>query len=189
MLSVQPRWCEKIAIQEKSLEIRKTRPNIQTPFKCYIYQTKRNWVYKLLAKLRPLKGAQAIMDGQSRVIGEFVCNSIKAITASEFLVKEDADKAIQGSCLTRQEIIDYAGWKAGMCVYDCRTVYGWHISNLVIYDKPKPLSNFNQCHKCPYGDCENCIRHEYSCNGDYRLTRPPQSWCYVEELEGGEGNG
>lgn len=40
LISTKPRWCAKIANGEKPLEVRKTRPKIETPFKCYIYQTK-----------------------------------------------------------------------------------------------------------------------------------------------------
>ncbi len=39
MLSVRPKWCEKIASGEKTIEVRKTRPKLETPFKCYIYCT------------------------------------------------------------------------------------------------------------------------------------------------------
>lgn len=37
MLSVRPERCEKICCGEKTIEVRKTRPKLQTPFKCYIY--------------------------------------------------------------------------------------------------------------------------------------------------------
>ena len=40
LISIQPKWVEKIANGEKTIEVRKTRPNLQTPFKCYIYCTK-----------------------------------------------------------------------------------------------------------------------------------------------------
>ena len=39
MLSIRPKWCKKIVNGEKTIEVRKTRPNIATPFKCYIYCT------------------------------------------------------------------------------------------------------------------------------------------------------
>ena len=54
------------------------------------------------------------------------------------------------------------------------------ISDLIIYDKPKELGEFRQCHKCEY--LSHCKDGEYSCDGTHRLTRPPQSWCYVEEV-------
>ena len=37
LISIRPKWCEKIASGEKTIEVRKTRPKLQTPFKCYIY--------------------------------------------------------------------------------------------------------------------------------------------------------
>ena len=39
MLSIRPKWCEKIASGKKTIEVRKTRPKLETPFKCYIYCT------------------------------------------------------------------------------------------------------------------------------------------------------
>lgn len=39
LLSIRPKWCEKIANGEKIVEVRKTRPKMNTPFKCYIYCT------------------------------------------------------------------------------------------------------------------------------------------------------
>lgn len=40
MISIKPQWCELIAKKQKTIEVRKTRPKIKTPFKCYIYETK-----------------------------------------------------------------------------------------------------------------------------------------------------
>lgn len=39
MLSVQPKWCELIANGKKTIEVRKRRPKLETPFKVYIYCT------------------------------------------------------------------------------------------------------------------------------------------------------
>lgn len=192
MLSIQPRWCEKIAVQEKSLEVRKTKPSIQTPFKCYIYQTKRNWVYKLLAKLSSLKWARAVMAGQGKVIGEFICDHIRIITANDFIVAEDGERAIEGSCLTRQEVKGYAGWRKGVPIWECKDLYGWHISDLVIYDKPKPVSAFCVSGTCDERNCEICpwtnggiYTDDTHCKvdeGKKPLFKPPQSWYYLEEV-------
>lgn len=88
------------------------------------------------------------------------------------------------TCLTQDEMFDYIG--AG------NYGFGWHISDLKIYDKPKELSEF-YIRKFDNNDyCSGCIHHEtpiteYPCNDCRRdaferkyLTRPPQSWCYVE---------
>ena len=66
------------------------------------------------------------------------------------------------------------------------TFYGWHISDLVIYDKPKELSKFYKT--CGTQDCDGC--QFWFNNGEYaaceirsnrQLHRSPQSWCYVEK--------
>ena len=40
LLSIRPEWCVKILNGEKTVEIRKNRPKLKPPFKCYIYCTK-----------------------------------------------------------------------------------------------------------------------------------------------------
>lgn len=77
---------------------------------------------------------------------------------------------LEGSCLTLDELFDYGKWK---------TLYGWHISDLVIYDKPKELREFKKTCKetnlCYPDNCNRC--------GWNILLRPPQSWFYIEVLE------
>ena len=80
------------------------------------------------------------------------------------------------SCLTEQEICDYIGEKDG---------YGWHVSDLKIYDKPKELSEFTKYMDCKnYYDCcacHNWDRLNLKCIAmNNEVKRPPQSWCYVE---------
>lgn len=172
LISIQPKWCELIASGRKTIEVRKTKPNIPTPFKCYIYQTKRTWIYNIYSK---------IADWQQKVIGEFVCDGI--ISHCEM---GNADIAEQQGCIKREDLIRYACGKE---------LYGWHISDLKIYDKPKELCEFHQpCKNLEeyegevYCDCFNC---DYGEDSDYgviacrrTITRPPQSWCYVERLVG-----
>ena len=75
---------------------------------------------------------------------------------------------------------------AAYCVNN--EMYGWHISDLVIYDKPKELSEFWSADKCPYVSEDGCT-YKYHCfrAGQTKrcgspIKRPPQSWCYVEEV-------
>ena len=98
----------------------------------------------------------------------------------------NADIAEQQGCIKREDLIRYACGKE---------LYGWHISDLKIYDKPKELCEFHQpCKNLEeyegevYCDCFNC---DYGEDSDYgviacrrTITRPPQSWCYVERLVG-----
>ena len=82
------------------------------------------------------------------------------------------------TCLTRSEILAYIGDK-GRC-------YGWHMSNLRIYDTPRELSEFRRatdpcdsCHAEYTWECTDCKK----LSGD--IKRPPQSWCYVEAIDNG----
>lgn len=152
LISIQPKWCELIASGKKTVEVRKTKPKLETPFKVYIYETK--------ALYKP-NGCNHLFEGKGKVIGEFVCSNIAKGNSQ------------LGSCLTMREISEYANGKE---------IYGWHISNLVIYDKPRELSEFRI--KCKGGcdipylyspPCENCRKD--------RLTRPFQSWGYVYEAD------
>lgn len=71
LISLQPKWCELITSGKKTIEVRKTAPK-ETPFKVYIYQSKRNWIYKILPWLK---------ERRQKVIGEFVCDSVTCIQA------------------------------------------------------------------------------------------------------------
>lgn len=70
MLSVRPKWCEKIASGEKTIEVRKTRPKMETPFKAYIYCTMPD--AKDPHNILELHGADGkIRKANGKVIGEF----------------------------------------------------------------------------------------------------------------------
>ena len=167
LISIQPKWCEKIASGRKTLELRKSFPKQKTPFKCYIYMTAGNASYPVMKN-----GAPYIChnNGGQVIIGEFVCDYIL-----HGCHMANADIAEVQSCVRREDIFQYSNGKK---------VYGWHISDLVIYDKPKALSEFiKPCENDLY--CETCAMYsEFSerCgNKALVISRPPQSWCYVED--------
>lgn len=195
MLSIRPKWCEKIASGEKTIEVRKTRPKMNTPFKCYIYETQGWW---------KRDGLRAFRLG-GRVIGEFTCDRIYGIGKRG--IPENFDycylslnewgnddieveiRAISASCVSKEELNAY-GSKAPF-------LYGWHITDLKIYNTPKELSEFspvcrykNDDKSCPSRRVA-CPYQKYDCNPDgsinlvecgRTLDRPPQSWCYVEDF-------
>ena len=180
LISIQPKWCDLIASGKKTVEVRKTKPKLETPFKCYIYETLG---YKI--KLSNVcKGT--IYIGCGKVIGEFVCDKIYDINwVRDFEHGNwfwDMRYNPEDDCLTPMELAKYIG--------DKEIYYGWHISDLVIYDKPKELSEFWNADKCPYVSKDGCT-YKYHCfrAGQTKrcgstLKRPPQSWCYVERREG-----
>lgn len=186
MISIRPKWCEKICNGEKTIEVRKTRPKLQTPFKCYIYCTMDHPYISVscgeLDKLNYRTNTVGRCNG--KVIGEFICDRIYGLAP----LNHAPDDVEQQACLTREEIVRYLKGVG----------YGWHISDLKIYDKPKELSEFSPM--CMYkNDDKSCQsfmiacsyqKYDYNPDGSINLVecgrtleRPPQSWCYVEAVE------
>ncbi len=178
LISIQPKWCELIASGKKTIEVRKTRPKLETPFKCYIYCTIGNGA----------KGDYLIPSGIQcgKVIGEFVCDRIdaydydQAFDESMGVYLNSFGYAIMSgdleqTCLSYEEFEKYG---------NTYPLYGWHISNLKIYDKAKELGEFKKAYpiKCGKGyesiDCTGC-GSEFTCSKRF-IKRPFQGWGYIE---------
>lgn len=210
MLSIKPKWCELIASGRKTMEVRKTRPKLEAPFLCYIYCTKDKgisfWTGKRYAYADDRSHNLFDACGNGKVIGEFVCDYILEITPDtyghhKYFISDDD---LNASCLTTNDLWEYGRGK---------TLYGWHISDLVIYDVPRELSEFvvndkmaiKTCrHRIRWGQPESVTQHGGWIKGGYCCTRysepvscepvfcenyitkpvsrPPQSWCYVEKV-------
>lgn len=179
MLPVRPKWCELIASGKKTIEARKFCPKCDVPFKVDIYCTKPSKKYQTVCGCMILNSDELfrlptgeIKYGDSvemirydnyttdnflngKVIGEFVCDKCYSIHVPidiQFSIDTGiwspfSERILHYACLTPEKVIDYAG--------DRKYIFGWHISDLKIYDKPKQLSEFG-------------------------VKRPPQSFCYVE---------
>ena len=175
LLSIRPNWCKKILDGEKTVEVRKTKPkDMKPPFKCYIYCTligSDSLFMDVLNRDVAAWNRGGWPEKRGRVIGEFVCDDVQRIGPEYCIIKEDIESAIDGSCLTVPQIKDYAGWKSGMSYADLKDLYGWHISDLKIYDRPRPLSDFTRLRATKFG---------YE---PVDIERPPQSWFYVEDAE------
>lgn len=132
LISIRPEWCQKIMAGRKTVEVRKTRPKMNPPFKCYIYKC-----------------------GNGKVIGEFLCDEI--IEDRTYGHNEEFYRA---ACMSAYDAAAYAMQSP---------MYGWHISDLRVYDHPRDLWEFTGLRQTKYGLAPGPI------------TRPPQSWRYVEE--------
>ena len=185
LISIRPQWCELIANGKKTIEVRKSRPKLETPFKCYIYCTNvKSMNLEQYCKIHAKTGGR-VDDWNGNIIGEFVCDEFFQYSTGNIGGQTITSEEMQRqSCLTYSELSKYENSSEAKenCIY-LVGLYGWHISALQIYDKPKELSEFKQCDKCPYGPIERCNEHEFSCDGTYSLSRPPRSWCYVEGLD------
>lgn len=197
LISIRPQWVDKIVSGEKTVEVRKSKPKIAPPFKCYIYCTKEKtiseklWVLSLSrryffpesipAKMFGAKDVCGAWLGNEKVIGEFVCDRIDRIVRVGFsgVVEEPKyqvcnldmyckpiDRICDAACLNESDLERYLQGGVG---------YGWHISDLKIYDRPKEICDFRR-------QCKGDIENRGQC-GNIGLTwiRPPQSWGYAEE--------
>ena len=211
MISIQPQCVSKILNKEKLVEIRKTKPKCELPCKVYIYCTKpkkwwafSNWgatsdelVWKIKDKVKMCNGLEVWDDDceklNGKVVAEFTLNKVDTLERdlNDWLPKNRYDvsnELLKNINLNQEQLWNYGQGK---------TLYAWHIDNLKVYDKPKELSEFsgfipnNKCEKHENGfACDKCDAYDkehdtclalYYCRKP--LKRPPQSYCYVEELE------
>jgi len=150
ILSVQPKWCELIASGEKTIEVRKTAPKLETPFKVYVYQTKikfkvKNWQENFQSIVFTPNGG--VEEGNGKVIGSFVCDRVRLCIPFGLKGHLLSQEVYREMCLTKEQLDKYGGLK---------TLYGWHITEPTLFDKPREL-------------------------GEFGVTRAPMSWCYVEQ--------
>lgn len=211
LISIKPEYVEKILNGEKTIEIRKTKPNIELPCKVYIYCTKgKPYLYRvnddnkfeLTNKLRFQDSSCFVKDYNAqngKVVAEFTLNKIDIIEICDpdVLVNEkivDVMEYKKQTCLSFDNFIDYIGYgddHDGWGNKEWDIGYSWHIDGLKIYDKPKELSEFRKRNKCHYSNYEDvccfecCTFYDLGdCDGKYlKIERPPQSWCYVKSLE------
>ena len=174
MISIRPNWCEMIASGKKIVEVRKTKPKLDPPFKCYIYCTKKHiddgngdLVFYGFDK-EPGKECTIAASCAGTVIGEFICDAVLPISVT--YSDENSRVALREfpyTGMTDKDIIDYLG--------NGKPGYGWHISDLEIYDKPKNLTAFRSFYpSVEWEDGYPMPTHE--------IKRPPQSWFYVDAL-------
>jgi len=175
LASINPHWCDLIARGIKTGEIRKRAPKkIKPPYKVYLYQTLPKYVDR--------------NERDGRVIGYAICDRITNHAYPHYLVAEDIEETLRGTYVKFDALMGYLGVTYDTPHDDKKWEYSiLHLRDATIYDTPKHITDFKRwnrteenapCAHVPslYGDCKDCKE----CN----LTRPPQSWCYVEELEG-----
>lgn len=154
--SVKGRWCLKIFGLLKLFELRKTIPNIPTPFKVLVYCSKVTAPNKDTCFLDLFWGAHPKLIGVSikgtipangKVIGEFMCDGVeKAVGITRLNYAIPHSDILKAACVSDEEALEYASGS---------TVWAWHIKGPKLYRRPKELS-------------------------EYGLTRAPQSWQYLK---------
>ena len=199
LISIKPEWVAKILNGEKTIEVRKTAPKLETPFKCYIYCTKdkkytiapirfvEGWFVKKYDETTHYANGctwNKKDDLNGKVVAEFTCTKIHKVDnkGSQFSINNDmalTNRIGARSRLNFDDMKHYLGTKDG---------YAWEIENIKFYDQPKGLSEFkyscrddHACNLCKYLTVASWDKGNTSCGAFVR--RPPQSWCYVEEID------
>ena len=160
LMSIKHKWCELIFSGEKTVEVRKIAPKLKPPFKVYVYESIGQG------------------EGAGAVVGEFVCDRAEKY---EHFIPYDIDDELQysisqdsliSSCLEPYELTEYGNGKL---------LHGLHITSPKRYDTPKELEAFWTV-RCTNktGECETC-EVKPACISN--VTRPPQSWMYIVEIE------
>lgn len=149
LISIKPKWVADILNGKKTIEIRKTMPKCDLPIDVYIYCTKDKKYVNLVNRGGFLTGM---------VVAKFTLNKIRT---------SDMTNCLQGSCLSYDKVNEYTKGKK---------FYGWAIDNLIIFDRPKELSEFKTRHYPQFaGMVRNKTHYELK-----PLTKAPQSFCYIE---------
>lgn len=190
LISIKPEYVEKILNHSKTIEIRKTMPKCELPCKVYIYCTKAKKPYQdkdcvredWLTIAHPITkefilGANYGECLNGKIVAEFTLKKIETLWQNNKNKTSTAtvvDKEIfeKQTCMTWEQYCEYHKCKNGKYPNS----YAWHIDDLKIYDKPKELNEFSSISKRMKGKESRFASH--------LLQRPPQSWCYVEEMGG-----
>ena len=199
LASLKPYYYYLVGEGIKKIEVRKDMPKASDwDNEVLFYMSKDE---KSFAKI-PKEFQEKYRKHFGKVGMQFICNKVDEYNFHNGLTEFNSmglPSRIYGSylifaddyksmCLSYDEVKNYGKGK---------TLYGWHISDLKIYDKPRELSEFNavckyinedkSCHfrkvMCPYQ------QFDYNEDGSINIvecsrviTRPPQSWMYVEDL-------
>lgn len=188
LISIKPQWCGLIANGKKTIEVRKTRPKCATPFKCYIYCTKDKgisfWTGKRYAYADDRSHNLFDVCGNGKAIGEFICNKIDRLAVCGYDNRNTELRRVDDNLTAYDLDYDYLN-RCQLSLDNLKKysngggLYGWHISDLVIYDKPKELEDFaSGSSVLTFSKTKDGFPWRWS-----GMTRPPQSWCYCEELE------
>ena len=180
MRSCKPYYVYLIIIGKKKIEVGKDypkSPNWNKVVELYCSKDKKSF------NRIPKEDREWMRKYLGKVALRFRCGGIMQPSSSLNLM-------VKASCVSEEDLLKYANYS--------KQLYGWRICDLIIYDKPKELGEFRTvCHKDYCEKCGNCSYLE-SMDGSYPcedggaewcgvenlrpINRPPQSWCYIEEL-------
>ena len=179
MLTIRLKWFYLTYKGIKTIEVRKSAPK---DFVGDVFEvvSKTNFEKDLMEI--PESEREFFKQFKGKVGLKFTLNKVEEIK-SKYVGFADYSTSVLNmagiemlSCLKHEELFEYLKYEKG---------YAWHISNLVIFDKPKELGEFKHynkpnCDSCPFQHSALCEYHiEVECD-DIPLTKAPQSYQFIE---------
>lgn len=202
LASLKPFWYYLVGEGIKTIEVRKTFPKAEDwSRETYFYMSRDE---KSFAEI-PKEFQDKYRKHFGKVGLRFVCDRIDQIGkrgcdnnfdycylplnvfGNDDIEIEITD--IKRSCISKDELNAYGE--------NAPRLYAWHISNLIIYDKPMELGEFFAHCSSDKGyvniDCDGCAYYQaisvytgWCVSGGYKpITRPPQSYMYCEDVSDG----
>ena len=186
---IRPPHAHLILTGDKTREVHTVMPSCESPYRVYIYVSKTGGVllrndagfYKYLSGVPDgyLKVYKKRLNGF--VVGHYTCNTVSKYVMKDGKYDIPVDEKL-ASRVSYEWLVKYGAGKS---------LYFEHISDLVIYDEPRRLSEFVSDKTLTYNEWLNGI---YSggkgSKGNYNsylnvcsIKRAPQSFCYVRERE------
>lgn len=187
--SIKPYWFYLIYEGKKTIEVGKDYPKADDWNRTIeLYCSKDMKSFNRIPKEYQEKYRKYLGKAGAR----FICGKVDEYIYDYCDGVDIDDDTMLETAIDREDINVYAKGK---------TIYGWHISDLKIYDKPKELyelyrpcsDKYQYCELCKYGSIVlSSDEEEYALyhGGNYDtydtvchniVTCPPQSWCYVED--------
>lgn len=198
IISIKPKWVEKILNGEKTIEIRKSIPKCELPIDVYIYCTKGkpflmvgrndNKTYLDNGGEESVYSPNHNYIGNGKIVAKFTLNKVDKISNCGSCFEIVNESYAYTNAIGNRSCLDFNDMKKYL---NNGNGYAWHIENLQFFDKPMELSEFCK------GNYEQIIDHlqTVGCDSVYcphlndegcdimycpilKIKKAPQSWCY-----------
>ena len=182
LASLKPYYYYLIGERKKTIEVRKS-PLKNLPQDIAFYMSKDE---KSFAKI-PKEFQEKYRKHFGKIGMRIVCDEVEEFHEWELspqgkfadFERERLENFLTAACLSEEEVVRY---RENLPYF--KPLYGWHISDLKIYDKPKPIMQFYKPCPIKIKNCPVCeLYSTYTGCCMNNIDRPPQSYMFVEEVE------
>ena len=182
LASIKPYYYYLIAEEKKKIEVRKMAlKNLPQDIAFYMSKDEKSF-----AKI-PKEFQEKYRKHFGKIGMRIVCDEVEEFHEWELspqgkfadFERERLENFLTAACLSEEEVVRY---RENLPYF--KPLYGWHISDLKIYDKPKPIMQFYKPCPIKIKNCPVCeLYSTYTGCCMNNIDRPPQSYMFVEEVQ------